>query len=135
MEFSILDDERATSVEAQIEGDRVLVAADDLERATGWALKPKGLCRDGICVPLSPQSPVLRRGLVDFAAFADLLDRPLACDIDAGAAAIGESARERGAAMRGGIAPDFELPDLRGRMHRLGDYRGRKALLVAWASW
>jgi len=32
-------------------------------------------------------------------------------------------------------APDFALPDLADRVHRLSDYRGRKVLLVTWASW
>ena len=37
--------------------------------------------------------------------------------------------------LRSGEAPDFALPDLSGRMHRLSDYRGKKVLLYAWASW
>lgn len=134
-EFSILEDGRRASVDAQIEGGRVLVSATDLERATGWSLKRQGLCRNEICVPVPPACGVVREGRVDLASFADLLDRPLACDIEAGAACLGESARERGSAMRGGLAPDFQLPDLSGRVHSLGDYRGRKALLIAWASW
>ncbi|HSY78461.1 MAG TPA: redoxin domain-containing protein [Verrucomicrobiae bacterium] len=32
-------------------------------------------------------------------------------------------------------APDFELPDLDGKLHRLSDYRGKKVFLLAWASW
>ena len=32
-------------------------------------------------------------------------------------------------------APDFELPDFDGRMHRLSDYRGQKVFLSTWASW
>ncbi|TAK76433.1 MAG: redoxin domain-containing protein [Dehalococcoidia bacterium] len=32
-------------------------------------------------------------------------------------------------------APDFELPDLDGRMHRLSDRRGKKVVLALWASW
>ena len=32
-------------------------------------------------------------------------------------------------------APDFELPDLSGRRHRLTEQRGKKVLLIAWASW
>ena len=32
-------------------------------------------------------------------------------------------------------APDFELPDLAGHMHRLSDHRGKKVFLLAWASW
>lgn len=135
MNFSILEDGRSTQVDALVEDDRVLLTPADLERALGWSLKPEGLCRDGICMPLAPSSRVVRDGRIDLAAFADLLGRPLACDVAAGAACVGESARERSAAMRGGLAPDFTLPDLSGRTHSLGDYRGRKALLIAWASW
>ena len=135
MNFSILDDGNSTQVDAHVEAGRVLLDPADLERALGWTLKPQGLCRDEVCMPLSPSAAVVRDGRIDLAAFADLLGRPLACDANAGAAAIGESARERTAAMRGCVAPDFTLPDLSGRTHSLGDYRGRKALLIAWASW
>jgi peroxiredoxin len=41
----------------------------------------------------------------------------------------------RRAAMASLQAPDFGLPDLDGRRHRLSDYRGKKVLLAAWASW
>ena len=135
MEFSILEDGRRASVNAQIDGDRVLVDPSDLERVLGWSFKPQGLCRDEICMPLPPSSTVVQGGRVDLVAFADLLGRPLACDTVAGVACLGESARERTAAMRGGLAPDFTLPDLSGHTHSLGDYKGRKALLIAWASW
>ncbi len=32
-------------------------------------------------------------------------------------------------------APDFTLPDMAGKMHSLSDFRGKKVLLVTWASW
>jgi peroxiredoxin len=32
-------------------------------------------------------------------------------------------------------APDFELNDLHGRRHRLSHHRGKKVLLIAYASW
>jgi cytochrome oxidase Cu insertion factor (SCO1/SenC/PrrC family) len=32
-------------------------------------------------------------------------------------------------------APAFELPDLDGRVHRLGDLRGKVVLLFFWATW
>ena len=28
------------------------LSADDAERATGWTLKPEGMCQDDVCVPL-----------------------------------------------------------------------------------
>ena len=135
MKFTIVEDGRPNEVDARIAAGRVLLSPSDLERALGWALGSEGLCRDEVCMPLSPSSAVVQDDNVDLGALADLLDRPLALDIDAGAAALGDSARERTAAMRGCLAPDFTLPDLSGRTHSLGDYRGRKALLIAWASW
>lgn len=135
MELTILEDGRATAVGARVDGERAFVSAADLERATRWTLKPQGLCRDEVCVPVAPSSSVVAGGDVDLIAFADLLGRPIACDFAAGVASIGDSAAERSALMRGGIAPDFTLPDLSGQRHSLGALRGRKVLLVAWASW
>ncbi len=31
----------------------LFVSAADAARATGWTLKPEGMCRDEICVPLA----------------------------------------------------------------------------------
>jgi hypothetical protein len=135
MSFTLIDENRRCEVDAVVEGGHVTLAAPDLERATGWALKSEGLCQGGICVPVAPSSGLVRDGRVDLAAFASLLGRPLAMDVDARAAALGDSAHDRSTAMRTGMAPDFTLPDLSGRMHSLGDWRGRKALLIAWASW
>lgn len=135
MAFTILEDGRKTEVDASIDEGRVLLSPAHLERSLGWALKPEGLCQGGICIPLPPSSKLVKDGCVDLEAFAGLLGRPLALDAGAGAACLGESAADRRAAMKGCLAPDFTLPDLRGRQHSLGDYRGRKALLIAWASW
>ncbi|MBI3853814.1 MAG: redoxin domain-containing protein [Verrucomicrobia bacterium] len=33
------------------------------------------------------------------------------------------------------MAPDFTLPDLKGKAHSLSDFRGKKVLLITWASW
>lgn len=135
MDFSILEDGRSCSIDANILDGGVWLDPADLERAVGWTLKPQGLCRDQLCVPVPPSSSMVRDGRVDLVAFAKLMERPLALDVDAGAACLGDSALERTKAMRGCMAPDFTLPDLTGRTHSLGDYRGRKALLIAWASW
>mgnify|MGYP000533657308 FL=1 len=37
--------------------------------------------------------------------------------------------------IRGGMAPDFELNDREGNPVRLSDFRGKKVLLLTWASW
>jgi hypothetical protein len=62
-------------------------------------------------------------------------DRPPALARGEPAAALGHSAAERGARLASLEAPDFALPDLAGRLHRLSEQRGKKALLIAYASW
>jgi len=37
--------------------------------------------------------------------------------------------------LRGGEAPDFELMGRDGELVRLSDFRGKKVLLLTWASW
>jgi hypothetical protein len=48
---------------------------------------------------------------------------------------LGQAARDRSTALASLEAPDFALPDPSGRVHRLSDHRGKKVLLVTWASW
>ena len=66
---------------------------------------------------------------------AEASRRPVAIDLDERAAYLGVSAAERAKALSSLEAPDFTLPDLDGRLHTLSAYRGKKILLVAYASW
>jgi hypothetical protein len=61
--------------------------------------------------------------------------RPVAVDLDERAAYLGIGAAERAKALASLEAPDFTLPDLDGRPHSLSAQRGKKVLLVAYASW
>src|SRR5262249_43311389 len=69
------------------------------------------------------------------AALAARLGRPLAIDVQERAAYLRVSARARAEQLRSLEAPDFALPDLGGRLHPLGEPRGKKVFLVAYASW
>ena len=69
------------------------------------------------------------------AALAVAGDRPLAVDHEEGVAYLGVPATARAAALASLEAPDFSLPDLEGRRHSLSEHRGKKVLLVAYASW
>jgi hypothetical protein len=134
--MTIVQPSGETAVEVTLDAGRVLVDRAALERATGWERKPEGLCRDDVCVPV--RDPAAVDGpddTVDLAGVAALLHRPLVVDDAAGAAFLGEAAAERADALRSGVAPDFTLPDLDGRLHTLSDHRGSKVFLVAWASW
>jgi hypothetical protein len=111
---------------------------DDLTAATGWESKPQGLCRGEVCVPLPPE----RRaeffddaGRFNFTSFARYLGQPVVHDAPTRTWSIGESAGARRDALRSLDAPDFTLPDLDGTLHSLSQYRGKKVLLLSWASW
>ena len=75
-----------------------------------------------------------REGL-ERAQQAEAAGRPVAVDREERAAYLGVSAAERAAALASLQAPDFTLPDLSGRPHSLSAERGKKVLLVAYASW
>ncbi len=113
--------------------DGLWLTAADAERATGWTLKPEGMCRDELCVPL-PASAT-RDGRVDVEAFWRKLGNPVLHDDGREVWVLGAGAEERNKALDGLLAPDFTLPDLAGKPHRLSDLRGQKVFLTTWASW
>jgi len=133
--LTLIDGERRHAVGAQIADGRVQVDAADVEAALGWKLAREGLCRGSVCIPVRDRASLVCNGGLDLETFAALLDRPLALDVEERAAALGERAEDRAAALATLEAPDFTLPDLSGRMHTLSDHRGKKVLLIAYASW
>jgi hypothetical protein len=134
-EFTVLDERGAVSVPAIIRNDRVQLKPADLERALDWELKPEGFCQGSTCFPTPDGGSVVADGGVDLVEFARLLDRPIALDADERAAYLGTSAGDRAEQLTSLEAPDFTLPGLDGQLRSLSDYRGRKILLVAYASW
>jgi hypothetical protein len=135
--FTIIDGVRAHTLDAEVNGERVRMRPESLREALGWELKEQGLCRGPLCVRLTAEArrELVSEGGIDLAEFARALDRPLALEAGEGMGALGTAAAERGAGLRSLEAPDFTLPDLDGRLHRLSDHRGKKVLLIAHASW
>jgi len=123
------------TVPARLEAGAVRLSRGALEQALGWALRPEGLCRGTVCVPVRHAAALETSHGVDLAAVAAALDRPLALDAGEGAAYLGVGADERARSLGALEAPDFTLPDLEGRSHSLVEHRGKKVLLVAYASW
>lgn len=101
----------------------------ELERRTGWAIKPEGACKDERCVLLPPG----REERTDARVLAEKLGMPIVQDETTGLLCLGPEAGGR--ALASAIAPDLVLPDLEGRPFDLKSLRGRKVLLYAWASW
>jgi AhpC/TSA family len=137
----IYEDQPLHFESAIADGDALWLDAAELKRLAGWELKSEGICRGDLCVPMPPgrerEFTSKRDGaaFLNFGALADLMGKPWAGDSKHRVWYFGAEAAERGNALRTLEAPDFELPDLEGKLHRLSDYRGTKVFLLAWASW
>jgi hypothetical protein len=123
--------------EAEAAEDALWLSAREAEAATGWVPNEEGLCREAVCIPLPPGRgrEFVRDGRVNVAALWRHLGRPVVHSTRGHAWVLGQDARERADALRSLEAPDFTLPDPSGRLHSLSDHRGKKVLLVTWASW
>jgi hypothetical protein len=109
--------------------DELTVDVATFEARTGWSSKPEGLCKGDVCIPAS--DAVLDDGRLDVRALADRLGMPLVQG--PGTWALGPESL--GHSLTTADAPDLTLPDADGNPFDLASLRGRKVLLVAWASW
>ncbi|MCU1357104.1 MAG: Redoxin domain protein [Acidimicrobiales bacterium] len=132
--LTVITDEEA-QVDGGRDGDRLLVAEADLSGATGWALKPQGLCRDDTCMPVHDRVALGPDGWIDVAAFATAVGRPVALEPSLGFVALGAPAHERAVALASLDAPHISLPTVAGGTASVHDLSGRKRLVVAFASW
>ena len=128
-------DGQVKTVELSEQSGKLSVSNSVLEQATGWSLKPEGLCRDQVCVPVRNVEALIKNDEVDLAEFARLVSQNIVIDVQRKVVALGEQAQTRGTEMATLEAPDFTLPDIHGRQVSFSDYNRRKRLLLAWSSW
>ena len=100
-------------------------------------MKPEGFCRNDICVPTpSAEADSFVQGdTINVSAFWRLMGKPVVRSAAADVWLLGEGAGLLNDALLSLEAPEFTLPDLDGNLHSLTDYRGKRVLLVTWASW
>ena len=129
---TVLYGDRAIPVEKIRPDARELwVRAADLPRINGFEVKPQGACRADMCIPVPKD---LRSGeWFNLTGFARRLRQAYVSD--AGVWSFGEIPAVRGDFYNSRIAPDFAVPDRKGRVVHLSDFRGKKVLVVTWASW
>ena len=109
--------------------DSLSLSKEDLQRATGWEIKPEGACKDVRCVPLP--DGVVADGKVDVAAFA----KRMGMGVVKGDGVWAVGPESGGRALESAELPEITLPDRNGRPFSLSSLRGTKVLLLAWASW
>jgi hypothetical protein len=111
--------------------DQLEITPDELERQTGWELKPEGLCKHERCVPLPAGSGT--DGMVDVTVVAERLGMPLVHDDRHEVWALGAESGDH--VLASAELPPIVLADVDGRPFDLASLRGEKVLIAAWASW
>ena len=139
---TVLYDDRVVEVERTLpDADDLWVAPEDLPRVNGFELKPEGACLDELCVPVRQDRDsdlfVTRgeQGWFNVTGLARKLQQAYAVDHAHRVWSLGEIPVTRARFLNAAMAPDFELPNRSGELVRLSDFRGKKVLIVTWASW
>jgi hypothetical protein len=127
--------------DAVSEQDNLWLTLPDLTRSTRFVLKPQGACLDEFCVPIpkSKKDAYLRQQdrtqLFNVAELARTLHQAALHDVTNGVWLFGARPESQMKLVETLQAPDFTLPDWKGTPRSLSDFRGKKVLLVTWASW
>jgi hypothetical protein len=132
---TVLYDSRAVAL-TRIDTDAsgaLWVQKNDLLRINGFEIKPQGACRADICIPI-PRG-MMRGEQFNLTAFATRVGQKFLADPAARVWSFGEIPVVQGAYVESRIAPDVTVPDRKGKPVRLSQFRGKKVLLVTWASW
>jgi hypothetical protein len=132
--ITLLGPSGETEVEGSFDGDTALVAAGDLERATGWVRKPEGLCRDDVCIPVR-EARVDHGDDVSLNDVATLLRAPFVAEPAASVIALGDAGVLQTEGSGPMDAPDFTLESFAGGELTFSSIGAKKKLLVTWASW
>jgi hypothetical protein len=137
MAFDIIYTDRLTKEVAAQATNGLWLSANDFARVSGFERKPEGFCKDEQCYPVPParKAEFENGGRYNLAALAELIGQPIVADDAHRVWCFGEASENRKRALTSLEAPDFSLPDLDGKMHSLSEHRGKKILLVSWASW
>jgi AhpC/TSA family len=124
------------ALQGQTPGEALWLDRAAIEMCTGWAWKPEGLCQADTCIPLPKAANALvRDDQLDIAQMWRHMGNPVVHDQAMSTWVLGTGSAQRMNTLGTLEAPDFTLPDLDGKKHRLSDYRGQKVFLATWASW
>src|SRR5437660_8425985 len=106
------------------------VRKSDLPKINDFEVKPQGACRADLCIPIAKD--LLKGEYFNLSGFARKIGEVAMAD--ANVWSFGEIPVLRGSFTESRIAPDFAGPDRKGKIVHLNDFRGKKVLVVTWAS-
>src|SRR5262245_37690352 len=137
----VLHGEEEIALAGSSSGADLWTTPEELGRISGFKLKPQGLCVEELCVPLPPagdatliqREPEVVR--INAAELARRLGQGFAHDDERRVWAFGPVPATQRPFLERAQAPEFTLHDRSGRAVQLADFRGKKVVLVVWASW
>jgi hypothetical protein len=135
---TVLYQDRETRTDAaRTTEDGLWVPLSELKAVSGWELKPEGVCKDEVCVPVpdARRPALIRNEEFSLTEFARLIAQPVAHDEKSRVWYFGPPAWEWKSRLASRVAPDFTLPDLSGHLHTLSELKGKKVFLLFWATW
>jgi hypothetical protein len=129
---TVLYGDRATGLDKiQADPKDLWVRKTDLPKINDFEVKPQGACRADLCIPI-PKS-LLKGDYFNLSGFAQRIGQVTVAD--SGVWSFGEIPVLRGSFTESRMAPDFAVADRKGKIVHLNDFKGKKVLVVTWASW
>ncbi len=124
---------------ALVDGQHLWVTAKDVTRINGFEPKPEGFCSADICIPIPKSEDWVRtendERYFSVTRFAEKIDQAVVVDAERHVWGFGSVPLLQRTLFTEAMAPDFALEDRQGNVVRLSDFRGKKVLVLTWASW
>ena len=129
---NVLYEDRETALAtSRVEKGDLWIESKDLPKINQFEVKPQGACRGDICIPLSKD--LKNKNWFNLSGFARKVKQSVVNEGNLWS--FGEMPVLRTGFLESRQAPDFAVRDRKGTMVQLKDFRGRKVLLLTWASW
>jgi len=133
--FTLIENGQVHSIAGTTDDSVLRLSTEPVLGALGWAQKPEGLCQGDVCIPIAGRPDLISAQGIDLIGLGEVLGRPVAIDTSESVVSIGAETAAHGVELARGVAPDFTLPDLTGKEYSLSSFKGKKVLLIAYASW
>jgi hypothetical protein len=127
----LYEDRRIELRQSRVENDDLWIPVGELGRINEFVVKPQGACRSDICIPLGNE--LKRRGWLNLSGFARKVKQVVVREGELWS--LSEMPLLRSGFLQSRIAPNFSVKDRKGQSVQLSDFRGKKVLLLSWASW
>jgi hypothetical protein len=135
----LFNDQTAKIDGALVDGEHLWIAFDNVRNVNGFEPKPEGLCAGDVCVPIPDSHEWTRKhddkNYLNVTRFAAKTDQAVVSDASGDVWSFGAVPALESRLLPKGKAPDFALADRSGKTVKLSDFRGKKVLILTWASW